>query len=203
MKKRICCIVGMMCLLFGVVSTAFALEEKDTTVIYKVTTHSKAGDLINYVAYSIVAQDKADYWLQRTTSNEPDSQPLSITQTLIDSKTHKPLQYIMYRPERMNRPANVADFPLTEMGKDEILPLPITSEFADAGHIQVPAGDYAVKQAQVGPATRWVSPDVPVLGVVKAEAPDWTMELFRIDSKAADLLPQKPQKGGVVYLKTE
>ena len=48
---------------------------------------------------------------------------------------------------------------------------------------------------------KMLNADVPVLGVVKAETKDWVMELFRITENTEDLLPQKPPKGGIVYLK--
>lgn len=200
MKKHILCLLGIAGLLLIGVSTVSALDEKDKTVIYKVMHYNK---LVTYTAYSIVAQEKGGYWLQLVASSQPDSQPLSITQTLLAEKTHKPLRYIMHRPANMSRPANVIDLSLTEMGKDEVLPTPIGKTFTDAGQVQVAAGTFAAKQGQVGKATLWVSADAPVMGVIKAATPDWTMELFRIDPKVVDLLPQKPKKGGVVYLKEE
>jgi hypothetical protein len=205
MKRQIVCLLSLSItlMLISCASTGYALGEKDKTVIYKVTHHSAAGELTTYTAYSIVAQEKAGYWLQRTTSKQPDSQPLSITQTLLDNFTHKPLRYIMHRPANMKRPANVIDLPLEQMGKDEILPTPITNAFADAGRIQVAAGTFAAKQGQIGNSTLWISFDVPVLGVIKVETPEWMMELVRIDPNVVDLLPQKPKKGGIVYLKEE
>ena len=205
MKRQIACLLSLCLALMFIsgVSTVSALGEKDKTEIYKITHHTKAGELVTYTGYSIVVQEKAGYWLQRVTSKQPDSQPLSITQTLLDNATHKPLRYIMHRPANMNRPALVSDLPLDQMGKDEILPTPITNAFTDAGQVQVAAGTFAAKQGQVGDFKLWVSPDAPVLGVVKAETPEWTMELFRIDPKVVDLLPQKPKKGGSVPMKEE
>jgi len=182
-------------------STVYALGETDRTVIYKVTQHTTAGELTSYTAYSIVAREESGYWLQRTTHLRLGSKSLSITQTLLNDFTHKALRYIMHRPANMKRPENVIDLPLEKMGKDEILPTPITKAFTDAGQVQVAAGTFEAKQGQVGDFMLWVSPDVPVLGVVKVEAPEWTMELLRIDHTAADLLSKKPKKGGIVYLK--
>jgi hypothetical protein len=203
MRKHYVSTLSLLLILISWISMAYALEEKDKTVIYQVTIHSNAGDLISYTAYTIATQEKTGYWLQRTTATQPDSKPLSITQTLLDNTTHKPLRYIMHRPANMNRLENVIDFPLEQMGTDEVLPTPITADFADAGRIQVAAGTFEVQQAHIGGQTLWVNPDVPVLGVVKAETADWTMELVRIDPQAIDLLPKKPQKGGIVYLNEE
>jgi hypothetical protein len=100
----------------------------------------------------------------------------------------------------MDRPAVVVDMPLEEMGKDEVFPTPITEAFTDAGRLQVQAGEFTVWEGQQGDFTLWVSPDVPVLGVVKVETPEWTMELFRIDPSVTDLFPKKPPKGGRVFL---
>ena len=202
MKKPIITILSIALILMIWASSVYALGETDHTVVYKVTHHSKTGELISYAAYSIVAQGKSGYWLQRTTSMEPDFKTLlSITQTLLNDSSYEPLRYIMHRPANMKRPENVIDLPLEKMGKDEILPTPITEAFTDAGQFQVAAGTFEVKQGQVGGFMLWISPDTPVLGVVKVEAPDWTMELFRIDNTAVDLLPKKPEKGGIVYLK--
>jgi hypothetical protein len=182
----------------------YALGETDQTIIYKVIHRTSAGELTSYTAYSIVAREESGYWLQRTTSMQPDFKTLlSITQSLLNDSTHEPLRYIMHRPANMKRPENVIDLPLEKMGKDEILPTPITDAFADVGQVQVAAGTFEVKQGQVGGFMLWISPEVPVLGVVKVEAPDWTMELFRIENTAVDLLPKKPGKGGIVYLKDE
>ena len=86
------------------------------------------------------------------------------------------------------------------MGKDEILPTPLTKVFKEHARIKVPAGTYDTQKGQDGNVTLWLSLDIPVLGVVKAEAKDWTMELFRIDHNVVDLLPKKPPKGGIVHV---
>jgi hypothetical protein len=203
MKKPVVFVLSVLLILMTWTSMVYALGEKDKTVIYKIISHTKAGDLITYTAYSIVAHEKSGYWLQRTTSMQPDSKPLSITQTLLDDLTHEPLRYIMHRPANMEHPDNVLDLPLEKMGKEEILPTPLTKAFAEAGRVQVAAGTFEAKQGQFGDFMLWVNLDVPVLGVVKAETPDWTMELVRIDPRAVDLLPKKPKKGGIVYLNEE
>jgi hypothetical protein len=193
---------GYFCimLLVGWALNVQALGETDRTVVYKVTHQTKAGALSTYAAYSIVAQEETGYWLQRTTSMQPDSELLSITQTLLDDLTHEPLRYIMHRPGNMDTPENVLDLPLTKMGQEEILPMPLTNAFAEAGQVQVPAGMFDARKGYVDDGWYWVSLDVPVLGVVKAERPEMTMELFRIEQGAVDLLPQKPPKDGIVYL---
>ncbi len=200
MQKQTLYVFSIVLILIGCSSMVYALRETDRTVIYKITYQSTAGKLTTYTAYSIVAQTESGYWLQRTTFMQPDSDPLSITQTLLNASTHEPLRYIMHRPANMKRPENVIDLPLEQMGKDEILPTPITNAFADTGRLQVAAGAFEVKQGQVRDSMLWVSPDVPVLGVVKVETPEWTMELFRIDHAVVDLLPKKPEKGGIVYI---
>lgn len=201
MKRQIF-YIGIAFILISWASSVDALGETDQTIIYKITHQTTAGELTSYTAYSIVAREESGYWLQRTTSMQADFKTLlSITQTLLNNSTHEPLRYIMHRPANMQRPENVLDLPLEKMGQDEILPTPITEAFASAGQVQVAAGTFEAKQGQVGDFMLWVSPDVPVLGVVKVQAPDWTMELFRIDKTAGDLLPKKPQKGGIVYLK--
>ena len=205
MKPILRVIVGLSIILSVSGSDGWALNETRYTVIYKVTHHSAMGDLESYTAYSVVAEEEEGYWLQRTTHMQsPESRPLSITQTLLNSQTHEPLRYIMHRPANMGRPPVVVDRPLAEMGKDEILPIPITDAFSGAGNLSVAAGTFAVKTGRVDDKfIVWVNSEVPVLGVVKAETPDWTMELFRIDPHAEDLLVPKPPKGGRVYLKEE
>ena len=200
MKLRQLALLNLVFVLLFSTIAAYSLGETEQTVIYQITHHTNAGELTSYTTYSIVAQEKAGYWLQRTTHMQIDSKPLSITQTLLESSTHKPLRYIMHRPARMDRPAIVVDMPLEEMGKDEVLPTPITDAFADAGRLQVQAGEFAVWQGQVGEFSLWANPDVPVLGVVKVETPEWTMELFRIEPSVTDLFPHKPPKGGRVFL---
>ena len=183
---------------------AEALMEEGQTVVYKVTHHSAAGDLESFIAYSLAGLTEAGYWLQRTTHMQsPESQPLSITQNLLDAGTHQPLRYIKYRPANMGRPAIAVDLPLEEMGKDEVFPAPLTDAFTDAGTLAVPSGSFAVRVVNTGKFTIWANPDVPVLGVVKVETPDWTMELFRIEPHAADLLPNKPPKGGRAVVEEE
>lgn len=205
MKHTLFIIFSLSAMLSISAAVGWTLNEEGQTVIYKVTHHASGGDLESYTAYSIAAKEQVGYWLQRTTHiQSPDSQPLSITQTLLDSETHEPLQYIMHRPPNMGRPAVVIDLPLAEMGKNEIFPTPLTNDFSDSGSLQVDAGTFAVKTARIDDKfTVWASPEVPVLGVVKVETPDWTMELFRIDPYAEDLLTSKPPKGGRIYLKEE
>lgn len=194
----------MMCLgmaLTWTVNRADALGESDRTVVYKIVHHSASGELTSYVAYSIAADEPTAYWLQRTTHLKLDSAPLSITQTLLDKATLQPIRYLMYRPANMDKPPRVVDLPLSDMGKDEVLPTSITGMFVDAGQLHVEAGTFAVKQGQTNKLRLWLGADAPVLGVVKAQAQDWTMELVRIDQHAEDLFPQKPPKGGTVNLK--
>lgn len=200
MKKtlRLLWCSGILLLLMTV--HVYALGETDRTVMYKITHYSTAGNLTSYTAYSIVAPEESGYWLQRTTHIQIDSKPLSITQTLLDDVTHEPLRYIMHRPANMNRPPSVIDLPLEKMGKDEILPTPITESFVDAGRIQVAAGEFEAQRGEVGNRRLWVGLEVPVVGVIKVEAPEWTMELFQIDYHVEDLLSKKPVKGGMVYL---
>ncbi len=205
MKRCACWIIVGLLVLIGVQTfEVAALMEEDQTAIYKVIHHSAAGDLESFTAYSLAGLTNAGYWLQRTVHMQrPETQPLSITQNLLDAASHQPLRYIKYRPAKMGRPANAIDLPLEEMGKDEIFPTPVSDAFKDAGNLDVPAGVFAAQVAEVGKFTIWINPDVPVLGVVKVEAPDWTMELFRIEPQAADLLPNKPPKGGMAYVDEE
>jgi hypothetical protein len=175
--------------------------EEGQTIIYKVIHHSTAGDLESFAAYSVAGVTETGYWLQRTTHmHDPETQPLSITQTLLDTDTHEPLRYVKHRPANMGRPPVAVDLPLSEMGRDEIFPVPASDAFRDDGMLEVPAGEFAVQVAQFEKLTIWINPEVPVLGVIKIEAPDWTMELFRIDDHANDLFPKKPPKGGRVYI---
>lgn len=189
-------IVLLLCL----TTSVFALGEQDKTVTYKYTHHTSAGDLSTYVHYTIAAQEEDGYWLQRVATMQRDSEPLSITQTLLNDYTHEPLRYIMYRPPQMNQPANVLDLPLSKMGQDEILPTPETGTFATEEQVQVEAGTFTAKKGSDGKATLWLNLDIPVLGVVKAETEEWTMELVQIRDESEDLLPKKPPKGGIVYL---
>ena len=201
MRKKRCIFFSSIFLVLACSITAFALGETGKTLTYKVTHNTAAGKLTTYAHYSIVAHAEAGYWLQRTTSMRPDSKPLSITQTLLDDYTHEPLRYIMHRPAKMDRPPSVIDLPLSEMGKDEILPTPLIGAFTEDAHLQLEAGSFDTKKGWDGHATLWVSLDIPVLGVAQAETQDWTMELVRIKDGAVDLLSQKPSEGGVVYLK--
>lgn len=201
MKKLLFVIMCFSMMLSWAVNRADALGETDRTVVYKIVHQSASGELISYVACSIVAAEGTSYWLQRTTHLKLDSAPLSITQTLINKATLLPVRYLMYRPANMDKPPRVVDLPLAEMGKDEVLPTTSTGMFVDAGQLQVEAGTFTVKQGEKNKLQLWLSPDVPVLGVVKAQAQDWTMELVRIDQQAKDLFPQKPPKGGTVHLK--
>ena len=74
----------------------------------------------------------------------------------------------MHRPANMGRPPVVVDQPLAEMGKDEILPIPITDAFSDAGTLNVAAGIFAVKTGRVDDKfIVWVNSEVPVIGVVR------------------------------------
>ena len=197
MKRQISQLIIVILVCIGYAVTGYALGETQQTVLY-VTTYKGSQTPPVYTSYSIVAHAESGYWLQRTTSIQPDSEPLSITQTLLDNDTHKPLRYIMHRPANMKQPERVVDLPLSEMGKDEVLPTPLTNAFKESAHLEVPAGTYDTKKGQNGNDTLWLSLDIPVLGVAKAEMKDWTMELFRIDHNVVDLLPNKPPKGGIV-----
>jgi hypothetical protein len=197
MKKYISQLMMIILICTGYSVTGYALGETQQTVMY-VTTYKESQTPPIYTSYSIVAHTESGYWLQRTTSLQPDSAPLSITQTLLDNDTHKPLRYIMHRPANMKQPERVVDLPLSEMGKDEVLPTPLTKAFNEQVNIEVPAGTYDTQKGQDGNITLWLNLDIPVLGVVKAEMKDWAMELFRIDQNVVDLLPNKPPKGGIV-----
>ncbi len=200
MKKQM---IFWCCVLVGIsyATIGFALGEMGKTLTYKVTHDTAAGKLTTYTHYSIVASEKNGYWLQRAITISPDSKPLSITQTLLDDFTHEPLRYIMHRPAKMNRPENVIDLPLSKMGKDEILPTPLTGIFNEPVGLQLEAGAFDTMKGRDGDVVLWVSLDIPVLGVAKVETSKWTMELIRITDKAVDLLPKKPPKGGIAYYK--
>jgi len=200
MKRQLWRVLSMVLVVGLCPSLLYALGETDRTVIYQVTSRTSAGESVMYSVYSIVATETSGYWLQRTIALQPDGKPLSITQTLLDTFTHQPRRYIMHRPANQQRPENVIDLPLEKMGQEEILPTPLTSAFTDAGQMQVPGGTFAAQQGQDGDVTLWLSLDAPVLGVIKAERPEWTMELYRIDPQVTDLLPKKPKPGGIVYL---
>lgn len=183
-----------------IASSVFALGEREKTVTYKFTHRTAAGELSTYAHYSIVVQEDEGYWLQRVTTMQPESAPLSITQTLLNDYTHEPLRYIMHRPAKMDQPENVIDLPLSKMGQDEILPTPVTGAFTEEERLQLESGTFDTQKGWNGKATLWINLDIPVLGVVKAETEEWTMELFQMSDHAEDLLPQKPPKGGIVYL---
>lgn len=191
---------SLVALLFASVNVVYALGESGTTVMYKVTQHTTAGDLTTYTVYTIAAQQDGGYWLQRTVRIQPDGKPLSITQTLLDNATHEPLRYIMHRPAKMGQPENVIDLPLSKMGQHEILPTPVASHASGPVVIETPAGSFDTLQQEAGEAALWLNQSVPVLGVVRAKTQEWTMELFRIENQSVDLLPEKPEKGGIVYL---
>ncbi len=201
MKKHYIILLGFIVLYFVFATTAYALGETGKTLTYKITHNTSAGTLTTYTYYSITAQEENGYWLQRTTTMYQDSKPLSITQTLIDDFTHEALRYIMHRPAKMNTPASVIDLPLGEIGKDEVLPTPATGAFSASERIQLETGTFETRKGQVGDVTYWVSLEIPVMGVAKVETQEWTMELVQIVDRVTDLLPQKPPKGGIVYLK--
>jgi hypothetical protein len=201
MKKHHIILLGFIALYIVYAATAYALGENGKTLTYKITHDTSAGKLITYSHYNIAAQEENGYWLQRTTTMYQDSDPLSITQTLIEDFTHEALRYIMHRPAKMNTPANVIDLPLAKMGKDEVLPTPLTGAFSEPERVQLEAGTFETKKGQVGDVTYWVSLEIPVMGVAKVATNEWTMELVQIVDNATDLLPQKPPKGGIVYLK--
>ena len=190
-------IVILICTSYSV--TGYALGETQQTVLY-VMTYKGSQTPPMYTSYSIVASTESGYWLQRTTSLQPDSRPLSITQTLLDTETHKPLRYIMHKPANMKQLERVVDLPLSEMGKDEVLPGSLLKASKEHARVEVPAGTYDTQKGQDENVTVWLNLDIPVLGVVKAEMKDWTMELFQIDHNVVDLLPKKPLKDGMVHM---
>ena len=147
MERRIVPICFFILILISSVTTSYALGETQQAVIYLVTYKTaqttNAANLSVYVTYTIVARSETAYWLQRTTSIKLDAGPLSITQTLLDDRTHQALRYIMHRPANMDRPENVIDLPLSKMGKEEIFPTPITKAFPEKTRLQVAAGTYA------------------------------------------------------------
>lgn len=202
MKKHIIAL-GLVLIYMGYAASVGALGETGRTLTYKVIHDTSAGKLITYTHYSIVAQEEQGYWLQRTTTMYPDSEPLSITQTLMDDFTHEPLRYIMHRPAKMSRPANVIDFPLSKMGKDEVFPTPLTGDFTESERLQLETEAFDTKKGWDDDVALWLSLDIPVMGIAKVETPEWSMELVRIVDNVIDLLPQKPPKGGIVYLKAE
>ena len=201
MKRQGLCVLAVVFIWMSWTVAAFALEERGITVIYKVTHITLAGQLTTYVRYSVAAYQKTGHWLQRTTSMKIDSRPLSITQTFLGDYDYEPLRYIMYRPAKMNRPPSVIDLPLDQMGQDEVLPLPIEEVLGEVVSVQTEAGTFETKQVRHKNALLWLTLDIPVLGVAKAETEEWGMEFIRIDDTAKDLLPKKPPPGGVVYLK--
>ena len=203
MNKKLLSILMSLAGVAGFAMSAHALGETDVTVTYKVTTHSSAGDVVVYTNYNIAATEDGGYWLQRTTHTTPDSKPLSITQTLLDSETHAAKRYIMHRPANMDRPESVIDLPLAKMGKEEILPTPAAESASGTVQIETEAGTFAAQEVAADGATLWLSADAPVLGVVKAETKDRTMELVSIENVSEDLFPNKPAPGGVAYMNEE
>jgi len=182
---------------------AFSLGEEQRTVSYKVIHATSAGELISYAHYSIVAFEGDGYWLQRVITMAPDSKPVSITQTLLDDTSHKALRYVMHRPAKMNQAPSVIDLPLARMGKDEILPIDPETLSGVAERIRTEGGDFDALNVSEGETALWLSADIPVLGVARAENNEFTMELFQIRDAAHDLLSKRPPKGGVVYLENE
>ena len=203
MKKKLFSIMIAFASIAGFAMSAYALGETGTTVTYKVTTHSSAGDLVNYTSYNIAAIEGDSYWLQRVTYMTPGANPLSITQTLLDHKTYTAKRYLMHRPANMDRPESVIDLPLAKMGKEEILPNPAAESASGTAQIETEAGTFTAQEVAADGATLWLSADAPVLGVVKVETNDWTMELIRIENASEDLFPNKPAPGGVVYMNEE
>lgn len=202
-KKKFFSMMLSLASIAGFAMSAYALGETDVTVTYKVTTHSSAGDLVVYTSYNIAATEDGGYWLQRVTHLTPDAKPLSITQTLLDSETHAAKRYIMHRPANMDRPESVVDLPLAKMGKEEILPNPAAGSASGTVQIETEAGAFNTQETAADNATLWLSADVPVLGVAKAETTDWTMELVSIANASEDLFLNKPAPGGVVYMNEE
>lgn len=203
MNKKFFSIMIAFASIAGFAMSAYALGETDTTVTYKVTTHSSAGDLVNYTSYNIAAIEGGSYWLQRVTYMAPGANPLSITQTLLDRKTHAAKRYLMHRPANMDRPESVIDLPLAKMGKEEILPNPNAESASGTIQITTEAGSFVTQEIAADHITVWVSADAPVLGVVKVETSDWTMELISVENTSEDLFPNKPAPGGVVYMNEE
>ena len=194
-------IVSIMLLAYPAI--AFSLGEEQFTVSYKVVHTTSAGELTSYAHYSIVASEQDGYWLQRVISMTPDSKPLSMTQTLLDNETHEALRYLMHRPAKMDRPPSVIDLPLERMGKDEILPVSPEGLSGATEQIRTEAGDFETLKISEDHAMLWLSAEVPVLGVARAQTDEFTMELIHVSDSAHDLFSKKPPKGGVVYLENE
>jgi hypothetical protein len=200
MKKLLWSVFSLVFLVMTCAATVYALGETGKTLTYKVLHDTAAGPLTTYVSYSIASQEENGYWLQRTTSMKPDSQPLSITQTLLDDYTHEPLRYIMHRPAQMNRPESVIDLPLSKMGKDEILPTPLIETLSEPITLRLEAGTFETQKGQKEGVILWLSLEIPVMGIARVETQESSMELIRITDTAGDLLSKKPPPGGVVYL---
>jgi hypothetical protein len=190
-------------LLLACPAIAFSLGEEQITVSYKVIHTTGAGELTSYAHYGIVGYEDDAYWLQRVISMTLDSKPLSITQTLLDSKTHHALRYIMHRPAKMDRPPSVIDLPLDRMGKDEILPFPLEALSGVRENIQTEIGEFDALRISEDDTVLWLSADIPVLGVAKTANAEFTMELIHVRDTTDDLLAKKPPRGGVVYLENE
>lgn len=135
-----------------------------------------------YVKYSIAAKTSEGYWLQIVTSADKDSEPLNITQILINAKTGASIR------SKIVGSKGVLDTPENELK-------PISEKQIKDGKqesVRVPAGTFTAISGEFQGMKVWLNKDIPATGIVKAILPRGILELVdKGDSGAVDLIRKK------------
>lgn len=155
----------------------------DGKVSYKVTKETERPKPI-YLTYSILKATGKDYLVQIVTRDGKDTEPLSISQILVDRKTGKGLKSVVKSPK---------DLPVAYTPGKEILH--ISEKAVKDGKkvtITVEGGTFGCLQGTFNGNEVCISDEVPTLGIVKATVEDGTLELIESSQTGArDLIKKR------------
>jgi len=141
----------------------------DGKVSYKVIKEAVSPRPL-YLTYSILKKTAKSYLVQIVARDGKDTEPLSISQVLLDRKTGKGLRAVIKSPKGIP----VAYTP----GRDFIHISERAVKDGKKMTVTVEGGTYSCLQGRFNGQEVCVSDEVPGLGIVKAIAEDGTLELI-------------------------
>jgi hypothetical protein len=155
----------------------------DGRVSYKVIKESVKPKPI-YLTCSILKATDKDYLVQVVTRERKDTEPLSVSQVLVDRKTGKGVKAIIKSPK---------DLPVSFTPGKELIHIPEKAvKEGKKVKLTVEAGTYSCVQGTFNGQEVCVSDEVPSLGIVKANLEDGTAELIESSPTGAkDLIKKK------------
>lgn len=154
----------------------------DGKVSYKITKETVKQKPV-YLTYSVIKATGKDYLVQVVTRDGKDTEPLSISQFLVDRKSGKAVKAVVKSPK---------DHPVPFTPGKELIH--ISEKAVKDGKkttITVEGKSYSCLQGEFNGQEVCVSDEVPTLGIVKATLEDGIVELIESSPTGAKDLIKK------------